>query len=306
MGSEGFFPSEPTVMKFHFTNSKLREKHFATTKARGKYQILNQGGKSPSALLLPTTINVTFNCSNAVPHKCYECSWHLATAFRSSHRRRRRKVYRKWSLPQMNKVYRKWTLQKLEKTLWIKTKSLNLIKGLLIFLRKNGLVWPLVVLIVSFLYSYVRTHQFHVLFLSSWQFSPFNWHSSISPKVAIGVCVFFCPFSDCLYTSRYTQLVKQCLAGKIALALAHILFDQRKSFRPHDCQHQHKDHAKVTTPGYRLKSGKIFRIDIEAVLLSRVQKWNQSQKYKSKWNSSWSQNKLNLLIRNELDNENFQ
>jgi len=34
-----FFQGGPLVVKFHFTNSKLSEKHFSTKKVREKYQI---------------------------------------------------------------------------------------------------------------------------------------------------------------------------------------------------------------------------------------------------------------------------
>ena len=37
---DSFQREGPAVVKFHFTNSKLREKHFSTKKLTGKYQIL--------------------------------------------------------------------------------------------------------------------------------------------------------------------------------------------------------------------------------------------------------------------------
>ena len=46
---EGFFPGEPRVVKFHFTNSKLGEKHFTKT-FTGKYHILISRGYDPAPL----------------------------------------------------------------------------------------------------------------------------------------------------------------------------------------------------------------------------------------------------------------
>jgi len=46
-----FSRGKPTEVKFYFTNSKLREKHFSTKKLTGKYQISKfrvQGLPTPS------------------------------------------------------------------------------------------------------------------------------------------------------------------------------------------------------------------------------------------------------------------
>jgi len=37
--TKNIFPRGATAVKFHFTNSKLGEKHFSTEKLMGKYQI---------------------------------------------------------------------------------------------------------------------------------------------------------------------------------------------------------------------------------------------------------------------------
>ena len=55
-GSGGFFqvvvknmfPVRSTVVKFHFTISKLREAHFSTKKVIGKYQTSKSSGAGPS------------------------------------------------------------------------------------------------------------------------------------------------------------------------------------------------------------------------------------------------------------------
>jgi len=39
------------MVKFHFTNSKLREKHFSTKQLMGKYQVLNSYGQGQSPLV---------------------------------------------------------------------------------------------------------------------------------------------------------------------------------------------------------------------------------------------------------------
>jgi len=47
--NSGFFQGRPTLVKFHFTNLKLREKHFSTKILIGKYQT----SKSRGGLALP-------------------------------------------------------------------------------------------------------------------------------------------------------------------------------------------------------------------------------------------------------------
>jgi len=43
--ANAFFRSGPTVVKFHFTNLKPRDKHFSTKKLIGKYQIPKSRGR---------------------------------------------------------------------------------------------------------------------------------------------------------------------------------------------------------------------------------------------------------------------
>jgi len=53
-----FSRSGPTVMKLHFTNSKLRDKHFSTKKLMGKYQM-----SKPSGGLVVTLFHLLMFCS---------------------------------------------------------------------------------------------------------------------------------------------------------------------------------------------------------------------------------------------------
>jgi len=46
---ENIFPAEATVVNFHFTKSKLGEKHFSSKKLIGKYQILKSRRSRPLA-----------------------------------------------------------------------------------------------------------------------------------------------------------------------------------------------------------------------------------------------------------------
>jgi len=51
---KAFFPGVATVVKFHFTNSKLIEKYFSTEQLVGKFQLKFR--KDKADLLLPTSM----------------------------------------------------------------------------------------------------------------------------------------------------------------------------------------------------------------------------------------------------------
>jgi len=122
------------------------------------------------------------------------------------------------------------------KFLWSKVKTFEFDQIFLHFSEKNGSAWPLLVRIVSLPYCY-GCHPTSISRAVSFilTFSPFQLSCYHIPKSGNRAHVLFCSFSECFHTLCNTNLGNQPLARQSALALAHILFDQRKRIRPHDC-----------------------------------------------------------------------
>jgi len=69
-GKSVFFKGRPTVMKFYFTNSKLREKHLSTKKIIRVYQISKSRGSQGPLVPLPTPLFALPFVDTRLEHTC--------------------------------------------------------------------------------------------------------------------------------------------------------------------------------------------------------------------------------------------